>query len=1152
MEIYDFLEKYRDVKQTIYDDETYKSFEDSVYRKKEFYENRLSDKEEKIKKGSLMKHQKFMANFLSSYTLYDEILLFHEPGTGKTCTSISVIEKIKNETVNIDGAIIITRGDKFREQYINQLLFDCTQGQYIPENFDKLKDERTIKKAKKEKIKDYYQFYTFYEFSKKVSRMRESERQAEFSNKIIVIDEIHNIKFSDIEDKEEKEEKEDKQVKSTEEKEKEIKEIKSRKVTFKLDIYKTIHEVLHQVYNRKIILMSGTPMNDKPEEIADVMNLILPLSKQLPTGKEFIKEYFTKSSKSIDLTIKPEKIKKLKDILRGRISYLRFMKTDVKTEYTGEYNNGMTVFKTELCHMKSVQNETYKDTMTEEEQGKGVYLNARQCSLFVFPDNTYGSIGFGLNVEIKEKVKGMAKYELNSDIKNLFKGKSDEAKLKVLEEYSCKYASLIRNLLKPENKERLVFVYCNFVEGSGIVILCKLLELFGFNQNFGKVSKQGPNGSYGVITGNTPDKEISNVLSLFNNKDNRYGKNIRVLIGSETISEGINLKNIQDIYILTPYWNFTETKQAIARGIRTFSHNDLKEDGLNVTVNIHLLCSVPEREEEGEEREGEEEDKEEKEEKSIDLIMYKTSETKYKNIKLIENAIRESSVDCALNIRRNCDEVCSYSCDNIKELELKEDEIDYSSYLFRYTDLYKKLVFETLSETFSKQDFTDLNNIIQIIYTKIKKEKEIEENIQDIEDVKILVKIISIYIFELIDSSHLFVDKNGDKGFLNQQENILFLMKEKDSKNKGYSEYFYNENEYLKESIDTKETINKDYGNVYSLTILKYILNSKKFDSIILLPLINQELVLEYCLLSHVQNKDKNKDFVEFVMKHYSNFVTILNNTYISNLLFKDKNILRCLGSDKIWRNCNEDEIKSWLQEKEKKKDDKNVYGMSGIITKKGDFKIKFEEKDRFTGKTCTSYNMEELLPLLKKFNILPNIQTDLEFHYYIEELIFNICYMKEITRKKFFSKYDVDPSELELDDNEDVKEENEDKEDKLSKIIVYLVDKFFEGEEDKTDKKKIKFFKKELVKHIIKKRQEKDKLKKYELVRTYYEEEMKLFEGEEKEDKDDKEDKLIKYISSKDIKEILSMSFWSRQKKQSACDKIKTFFIDNNMISYD
>ena len=60
-------------------------FYEVIYKKKEFYENRLENFEQIPKKiGSLMKHQKLIARFFSSNTLYDELLLLHEMGTGKS------------------------------------------------------------------------------------------------------------------------------------------------------------------------------------------------------------------------------------------------------------------------------------------------------------------------------------------------------------------------------------------------------------------------------------------------------------------------------------------------------------------------------------------------------------------------------------------------------------------------------------------------------------------------------------------------------------------------------------------------------------------------------------------------------------------------------------------------------------------------------------------------------------------------------------------------------------------------------------------------------------------------------------------------------------------------------------------------------------
>ena len=70
-----------------------------------------------------------------------------------------------------------------------------------------------------------------------------------------------------------------------------------------------------------------------------------------------------------------------------------------------------------------------------------------------------------------------------------------------------------------------------------------------------------------------------------------FGEYIKVIIGSEKMSEGITLKNIQNIHILSPGWNFSEIDQAIARGYRLFSHNNLIDKEIKVNVRIKYIFS---------------------------------------------------------------------------------------------------------------------------------------------------------------------------------------------------------------------------------------------------------------------------------------------------------------------------------------------------------------------------------------------------------------------------------------------------------------------------------------------------------------------------------------------------------------------------------
>ncbi len=53
-------------------------------------------------------------------------------------------------------------------------------------------------------------------------------------------------------------------------------------------------------------------MKDGPQEIASLMNLILPLTQQMPTNKNFLKEYFPSTEaqkKHMNLEMKKNSLK---------------------------------------------------------------------------------------------------------------------------------------------------------------------------------------------------------------------------------------------------------------------------------------------------------------------------------------------------------------------------------------------------------------------------------------------------------------------------------------------------------------------------------------------------------------------------------------------------------------------------------------------------------------------------------------------------------------------------------------------------------------------------------------------------------------------------------------------------------------------------
>jgi superfamily II DNA or RNA helicase len=988
MNIYNFLPKYPNIVKSNenilnpYDD----GFYESIFRKKEFYDERLSPEEDlPDERGSMMKHQKIITRFLSSHTMYDSLLLVHEMGSGKTCTAIGAIEQIKNETNNFKGALIFAKGKGLVQNFIKELRDKCTAGQYIPEGFvDKsiggcgaqiknkgLTDIEANIRTKK-LIQDFYSTGTFETFAKHIHKTKDSDIISFYSNRIIVIDEVHNLRIQDV----------------TED--------------GKISMYEEFKRFLHLVKNCKIILLSGTPMKDSPSEIASVMNLILPYELQLPTGESFNTKYLDNHGEN-NYTVKKNRIKSLKKRLKGRISFLKSIRSKVKKEFTGEKNVGkLNHLIVEQIKMSKFQTQHYNKAVALDQKGKaGVHYNSRQASLMVFPDGTYGqpritgtknidrTKGFAKYVKSNtktntftasklkgEKVKNKTSiitYKLNKELIDAIVGDTSnqvldvlkpestkykeiiKTRLKNLQKFSSKYAQVIKSILNATNES--CFVYSELVSGSGAIIFTLLLKLFGFSPSTGSDTKPGLR--YGFLTSNATSSQIHKIINCFNQPDNMHGKIIKVLIGSKVISEGVSFYNVQREYILTPWYNYSETDQAIARGYRLNSHKALLENGETPIVRISQLVSIP--------RKGG---------FSIDLDMYETSEIKDITIRGILRYMMEASFDCSLNYFRNhitgedgkrgCDyQSCNYVCDgvNMKNIEdgLPIDEIDTSTYELYYTDPKILPIRKDLEKYFRKHNELDINNVVKYFDNKyseweIKNALKIiinksEENMfyKDYINIysKSTAKIIMIGISELfskqfrisfstmkqtfpnntefeiltslkniVDESIVIKNKYGFSSYLREDQNIYFLVNSISINNDSFSDYY---------SRIPNIITNKTFSDIlYDVQIehlplfIKMLCKIKKNESFTKLiksiPEEVQELFIEAAVQAEHKNIDSNQITRKLVLEYFVNYIhTINDDLTISNKL-SDGEVLRCFKNN-IWINCGK-EYKGVIEEK--------------------------------------------------------------------------------------------------------------------------------------------------------------------------------------------------------------------------------------------
>ena len=612
------------------------SFQQQIYNKEEFYQLKLDRVREQISKGEYYRHQLTIARFLSTYTDYDSLLLFHEMGTGKSCAVFAMTEALK-QNKEYKGCIVFARGRDVLTNLMRTFVFSCSVNYTV----DKTAEAALQLKQIKRQLKNFYQFHTFLTFARQLAQLSNEAIEQQYSNMIFVIDEVHNIREKESEDV----------------------------------VYKQYHRLFHLTRNTKKLILSGTPMTDDPSELADTMNLLLPLTQQMPTGPAFVRAFLI-SQDDGTYKINAQAEGELKAFLRGRTSYLR-TGAELKLNYKSGYftsslqykdrppvKGDIAQFRTVQTYMEPFQREAYLRAFREDTQGEvaSIYSHSQQASLFVFPNGSWGEAG------LKTYTTGGG---LNKELLRI------ASNLNVLKQYSIKYAAVIQTILQQPKSN--TYVYCSIVNGSGANLFCKILELYGYSRCTGR--ERLPAKRYILLTGSTPNIDV--LINYFNQPKNIFGEYCHVIVGSKKISEAYTFNNVVSELILTYFWNRTETEQAIRRARM---HADLeKVTGRQTVVSVMQLQAIADTPK-----------------TSIDALMMSFSQRKDVSIKRVERVIQETAIDCPLNYERNIGRInnsrecnyqaCDYKCDTSSLERTAIDTTTYDLYYSNFMDLVPKVV----------------------------------------------------------------------------------------------------------------------------------------------------------------------------------------------------------------------------------------------------------------------------------------------------------------------------------------------------------------------------------------------------------------------------------------------------------------------------
>ena len=730
---------------------------------------------------------------MNSETPYKGMLFIHGTGVGKTCTAIQIAENLKEFVTKMKTKIYVIRFDEFKRQIFenNKLRkgenpnLQCTGDTYIREveNTKNLKDSIIeckegnetqcirVEKAISKQINKYYEGYpTPYQWASGIQKLIKSKTRnlsglekhqkiikiirKKFNNSVLIIDEAHNLRnIGNVGSKdilkgkgkmEELNSIMDKDITDTNEEE---------NVNF---ITKIIKSVLLYSQNMRLILLSATPMYDKPDDIIPLLNF-LRMNDKLPnikksqifdkennlsdTGKKLLKQYSTgyisyvRGNDPIEFPIRleadtniPNKILDLKeypdvDILgkkiakKDRIKYMKLVKCPLNITHQNALLSIIGIEddkKVENNILESVKEDFTMDEFKLEnenvvEKNFSVAYNTEiQMSNFMYqtlresrnqPKFCYGEKGFS-SICKKIPKKYTFKFE-EEDMGKRFLGDG-------LKKHGPKLYECIQNIEKSNGP---VFVYTYYTFG-GVLPMAFALEMLGYTR-FGSIDPLLQNkfknnkkkGEYIIYTG---DAQLSKGATKFFNLRKKMidNKQVKVVIASKKGSEGLNLFGFREIHLLDPWHNINLLEQTIGRVIRRRSHHSLPPEKRNVVVYMYSTVLSGDK----------------KNMESIDLRVYRICEKKALLSMDVLNILKKNAVDCqvtkAINYRDKKDYNKEITCLTSHNKEIKYNPADNDNNKLYSVENYQCFVEEDkkkLSKTKLNKIITDIekqNNLI--------------------------------------------------------------------------------------------------------------------------------------------------------------------------------------------------------------------------------------------------------------------------------------------------------------------------------------------------------------------------------------------------------------------------------------------------------
>lgn len=756
-----------------------------ITRKKEFQELAALRDESLPAGGGVYNHQKFFVRFM---IMADRVINIHEPGTGKTCAFIAAAEHFKG-TGSYKRTYIIEKSETLLSSIRTQIIESCAPGVYDTGIVNETRlTRRSIRGRIRKALDDWYKFKTYKRFSMELDRMDDEEIINKYSKSIIILDEVHNILGTNPEGNQNNDDSKD---------------------------YPQYLRLCRLIRQSKICAVTATPMVNDTSGIVRLINLLLPEGQEMPNNID-------------NMTLA-----QMEPFFRGKITFVRASTKAATPVYMGELlpakyrmtfpddsdlnqdlshqakmitriiKSGIKVFPTP---MGDIQEQKYLSIPYAPFEGKNI-----TSGIFTFP--------FGSDSDFIKTSRGgryswttppeFSKWDQRGKFVSFHQWLYNNGDTSNIGRLSGKMKAIIDI---ERDAPGCSFIYTHLRNFSGAITIAMLFTLFGFeffNDNLEQVFTSEDSSqvkdSYpkklrvAVISSGFSQSKQDAILKLIRSDANVNGEYIKIVVGSRTSRDGLNVYHCRRMHLISPQWNFSNMIQATNRVLRAQGHETLRkllnreakslglskeawESYTNVDVKIYRHCIDYKIDELTDSNDDDETASKRDKSRNVDLYMYRYAERKELSIRRVFHAMKICAVDAVINRARNilgrdrdytqdCDyEPCDYpSWEQLRDREYNPDYelsrpelVDSETYDILYRDT------SSLKNSILKRLF----RFKSVSYLKIFQEYR-EKNYEDETIIQTLNNIREM-------TSERIITRDGDRLFIVLGDNGIHLQRQID------------------------------------------------------------------------------------------------------------------------------------------------------------------------------------------------------------------------------------------------------------------------------------------------------------------------------------------------------------------------------------